>query len=273
MSSSLVGGNLSASERRARIKEGLAKRHFVSVRGLLEEFGVSDMTIRRDFRLLEEEGALRIVHGGASLPDGADYQRRGQTETDAKDLIARRAVSLIPAGATILMDAGTTVAAVAKALPLDFSGYIITHSVPVIEAMISKPSIQVHCLGGELRAESRAMIGPTTLENLAKVSAQVLVLGAAAIDEQGVFVDKDLERGVKSALIASSQHVILVADHTKFSKFSAVLLAPLKVIDEIVTDLPLPHKLAEQFRKLKILVHIVGAPVETGASESTNRKA
>lgn len=248
----------SAEARREKIKRDVRQTGFRSVRSLTEELGVSDMTIRRDLRRLEEEGAVRIVHGGASLPVGADYRARGQSEPDAKSVIARYAVGLIPAGATVLMDAGTTVAAVAEVLPEDFSGYVITHSVPVIEALMERPGIHVHTLGGELRRESRAMVGPTTVENLQKVSAQVLLLGAAAISAQGVFVDKDLERGTKTAFIESSQRVILVVDHTKFTKFSPVLLAPLSVIDEIVTDVEPPAELMRCFADLGIKVHIVG---------------
>lgn len=143
---------------------------------------------------------------------------------------------------------------------LQFSGYVITHSVPVIESLMERPQIHLHCLGGELRRESRAMVGPTTVENLEKVTAQVLLLGAAAISEQGVFVDKDLERGTKTAFIESSQRVILVVDHTKFSRFSPVLLAPLSVIDEVVTDAEPPAELSKCFTDLGISVHVVANP-------------
>lgn len=249
--------SLTAGDRRAQIKQDLHRDGFVSVKGLTQKLGVSDMTVRRDLRRLEEEGELRIVHGGASLPVGADYSQRGQSEPDAKARIGRAAAQLIPNGATILMDAGTTVAEVARHLPEEFGGYVITHSVPVIEILLERGRPHVHCLGGELRVESRAMIGPTTIENLQKVGAQYLLLGAAAVNAQGIFVDKDLERGTKSALIAASQRVILVADHTKFTKFSPVLLAPLTVVDEIVTDAPPPDDIARALQRFGILVHVV----------------
>ncbi|MDU7361170.1 MAG: DeoR/GlpR family DNA-binding transcription regulator [Propionibacteriaceae bacterium] len=247
----------SADDRREHIKRDLQQSGFVSVKGLTRRFGVSDMTVRRDLRRLEEEGELRIVHGGASLPIGADYSQRGQSEPNAKATIGRFAASLLPRNATVLMDAGTTVAAVAQSLPDDFGGYVITHSVPVVEALLQRPGQHVHCLGGEVRSESRAMIGPTTVENLAKVNAQYLVLGAAAVNDHGVFVDKDIERGTKSALISASQRVILVVDRTKFTKLSPVVLAPLAVVDEIVTDANPPTAIADVCESLGITVHVV----------------
>lgn len=253
-----AASTLSAAQRRERIRRDLEETGFISVRALTEELRVSDMTIRRDLRRLEDEGALRIVHGGASLPTASDYRLRGMTERAAKAAIGEFAAAMLPEGSTVLMDAGTTVAQIVRFLPNSFEGYVITHSVPVIESLLARPGIPVHCLGGELSAESRAMIGPTTVEQLQKVSAQVLFLGAAAITERGVFVAKDLERDTKTAFIRASHRVILVVDHTKFGKFSPVLLAPLDVVDEIITDrLPAPE-LLQVFERLGIKVHLAG---------------
>lgn len=251
---------LTAAGRRERIRRDLERTGFISVTALTRELGVSDMTIRRDLRRLENEGALRIVHGGASLPTSSDYRLRGMTERAAKALIGQYAANLIEPGSTVLMDAGTTVAQVARYLASDHQGYVITHSVPVIETLLTRMDVQVHCLGGDLMPESRAMIGPTTVENLEKVSAQVLFLGAAAITERGVFVAKDLERATKSAFIRASRRVILVVDHSKFSKFSPVLLSPLDAVDEIVTDRTPPADLMPIFDSLGIVVHVAGAP-------------
>lgn len=248
---------MSGASRRDRIVRDLEQTGFVSARELTEELGVSEMTVRRDLRRLEQEGALRIVHGGASLPIGIDYQSRGMSEQAAKADIGRYAASLIPPGSTVLMDAGTTVAQVAQHMPANFDGYVITHSVPVIESLLERPEIPVHCLGGELRAQSRAMIGTSTVESLSKLRAQVLFLGAAAVNERGVFVAKDFESSTKRAFIESSDRVILLADHSKFSTFTPVLLAPLSVVHEIVTDRPLPAHMARVADELRIAVHVV----------------
>lgn len=248
---------LSARARRARIKRDLEQSGFVSVRTLTEQLGVSDMTVRRDLKLLEKEGALTVVHGGASLPIGADYSLRGQSEPDAKASIGRFAAQMVRDGSSVCMDAGTTVAEVARALPEDRRCYVVTHSLPVMETLLPRSAVEVHCLGGLLRAESLATIGPTCIENLAKVSAEVLFLGAAAVNERGVFVDMDLERSTKTALINAAQRVVLVADHTKFTKSSPILLAPLDVIDDIVTDAEPPPHIREKLEALDIDVHIV----------------
>ena len=247
---------MSRASRLERIAHDLEQTGFLSARELTERLGVSEMTIRRDLRRLEQEGVLRIVHGGASLPIGNDYQSRGKSEHAAKAKIGRLAASLIPPGSTVLMDAGTTVAEVVQHLPPNFDGYVITHSIPVINSLLMRPDIPVHCLGGELRTQSQAMIGTTTVESLANLRAQVLFLGAAAVNESGVFVAKNFESSTKLAFIESANRVILLVDHSKFSIFMPVFLAPLSVVDEIVTDRALPPEVATVADELGIVVHV-----------------
>ena len=250
------GPAMPRASRLERIARDLEQTGFLSARELTESLGVSEMTIRRDLRRLEQEGVLRIVHGGASLPLGSDYQSRGMSEHAAKAKIGRLAASLIPLGSTVLMDAGTTVAEVAQHLPANFDGYVITHSIPVINSLLTRPDIPVHCLGGELRTQSQAMIGTSTVQSLSNLRAQVLFLGAAAVNESGVFVAKNFESSTKQAFIESANRVILLADHSKFSTFMPVFLAPLTVVDEIVTDRPLPPEVARVADDLGIIVHV-----------------
>lgn len=235
---------IDAGARRETIVRRLNAAGFVSVTALTRELGVSDMTVRRDLRRLEADGVATVVHGGASLaaasPGGSGFAGRVRRQQDAKAAMARAAVNLIPADASVVLDAGTSVFEVAKALPGRFAGYLFTHSVPVLAHMVSFPEIHVNALGGELQPESQALIGPTTIENLAKVRASVLFLGAAGMNERGIFVAKDLERSTKSALIRAVDRVVLVADHTKLRAQAPVWLAGLDVVDVLVTDRPVP---------------------------------
>lgn len=232
-----------ATARRATIARLLNGAGFVAVTDLTRQLNVSDMTIRRDLRKLESDGVLTVVHGGARLPapngaGGNGFVARAREELDAKSAIALAAVELIPENSSIILDAGTTVYELAKALPGRFAGYVFTHSVPVLVHMLAFPAIPVHGLGGELQTKSQAMIGPTTIENLAKVHASVLFLGAASIDERGIFVAKDLERSTKMALMRAVDKVVLLADRTKLKSKAPVRLCPLDPVDVLVTDAP-----------------------------------
>ncbi len=256
-----------ASARRGTIARLLNSTGFVSVTDLTVLLGVSDMTIRRDLKRLEAEGVAKVVHGGASLPayapaSGTGFLARARRRIDAKAAIALAAVDLIPPDGSVVLDAGTTVFELARALPGRFQGYVFTHSIPVMVHMMGFPDIHLHGLGGELQPESQALIGPTTIENLAKVRASVLFLGAAAIDERGLFVAKDLERSTKSALIRSVDRVVVLADQSKFRGKAPVRLCPLEVADVLVTDATPPPVVKRACHKAGIEI-IIADPVRT----------
>lgn len=260
---------MDAQARRGAILRLLNATGFVAVSALTRDLAVSDMTIRRDLRKLELEGMLRIVHGGASLPaatvSGTGFASRIRSQLEAKASIARTAIDLIPDDGSIILDAGTTVFELARALPGRFTGYVFTHSVPVLAQMVSFPAIHVNALGGDLEPESQALIGPTTIENLAKVRASVLFLGAASLGERGVFVAKDRERSTKNAMLRAADRVVLLADHTKLAAQAPVLLAGLDVLDILVTDRPLSAQMERVCRASGVQVLVADRPQSRSA--------
>ncbi|MFC7404670.1 DeoR/GlpR family DNA-binding transcription regulator [Georgenia alba] len=247
-----------ATARRAEIMRLLQIHGFQSVTHLAGLLDVSDMTVRRDLRRLAEAGELRVVHGGASLLHGtlrtADFTSRGAQAREAKRRMARRAVELVEPGSTVAIDAGTTTFEAAAALPRTFDGCVISHSVPVLQHALSLSDAQVIGLGGELLAASQAFIGQQTIDALAGLHADVLLLGAAAVRPSGTFVATDLERPTKQALISSADRVVLMADHTKFTAAAPVRLGVLDQIDTLVTDRPLDPSLARVFDEAGVTV-------------------
>lgn len=244
--------------RREAIMRGLQASGFLSVTHLTHELGVSDMTVRRDLKRLAETGQVRVVHGGASLPHGtlrtADFTSRGERELRAKRRIAQLALGLVDAGTTIAIDAGTTPFELAAALPDTFAGTVITHSVPVLQHMLHVPAARVIGLGGELLAESQALVGALTVEALAGLHAEILFLGAAAVSRRGLFIATDVERYTKQSLMAAADRVVLLVDHTKFSAAAPVRLALLDQVDVLVTDAPLKPALRRVFEQARVTV-------------------
>jgi DeoR family fructose operon transcriptional repressor len=259
MTDSTTGARGGAA-RREEIMRRLQAAGFLSVTDLTAELGVSDMTVRRDLKQLAAAGELRVVHGGASLPHGtlrtADFASRAQHERTAKRRVAQQAVGLVAPSATIGIDAGTTCFELAAALPDTFRGCVITHSVPVLQHMLHLPGARVIGLGGELVSASQALVGALAVQALAGLSAEILFLGVAAVDERGVYVATDLERPTKLALMEVADRVVLLADHSKFSASAPVRLAPLDALDVLVTDVPLAGDTAEAFDRAKVAVDV-----------------
>lgn len=124
----------------------------VDVVSLAEQFQVTAETIRRDLKALDRAGLVRRVHGGA-IPAGRldfepDLAERETTAADQKDSIAKAALAELPSEGTVILDAGTTVAKMAAALPLEASLTVVTHSLPIAARLADHPGIQLHLIGG-----------------------------------------------------------------------------------------------------------------------------
>lgn len=260
MTESAVTATRGGAARREEILRRLQAAGFVSVTTLTGELGVSDMTVRRDLKLLAAAGEVRVVHGGASLPHGtlrtADFAGRSERELDAKRRIARYAVGLVGLTDTIAVDAGTTAFELAAALPDGFRGCVITHSVPVLQHMLHLPGARVIGLGGELLADSQALVGALTVAALGGLHADIVFLGAAALNHRGVHVATDLERPTKQALTDVADRVVLLADHSKFSASAPVRLVPLDGVDVLVTDAPVPETMAGPLADAQVAVQV-----------------
>jgi DeoR family fructose operon transcriptional repressor len=229
-----------AAERQARIAHLIAQEKSVTVAELCKQFAVSDMTVRRDLRRLEDEGILFRTHGGAvaaSLEQDAAYGVREQSEPEEKEAIARVAASLVVPGNTVILDAGTTTARLARHLHGKAGLTVITTSLHVLRELGNDEQITLIATGGTVRQATLSFVGSWAEEMLSRFHADVLFLAAAAIDlERGLYNSNVYEIGVKQQMIRSARRVILVADHTKFGKQSMAKIADLDAVHCVITD-------------------------------------
>jgi DeoR family transcriptional regulator, fructose operon transcriptional repressor len=218
------------------------------------------MTIRRDLRKLADQGEVRIVRGGVSLPDGSlrvsSFVRRADRNATAKRRIAATALGLVEPNDAIAIDAGTTTYALMEALPETFGGAVVTHSVPVIEYALAHGRSRVIGLGGDLLLESRAFVGPMTVDGASRLRVRTFFVGAAAVDERGIYVSADAERPTKLALMGIADQVVLLVDHTKFSQSAPVLLCDLDALAGVVTDRAPTRAISEQLERRDVALHI-----------------
>ncbi|MBB5157664.1 DeoR/GlpR family DNA-binding transcription regulator [Saccharopolyspora phatthalungensis] len=237
-----------APARRRWIVETLREQRFVSIADLAGRLGVSDMTIRRDLRKLEDRGEVSVVRGGVHLPpeDTVGFSGRAQANALAKQRIATAATDLIGPQDTIALDAGTTVCALTETLPASFTGSVVTHSIPVIQHFLAQGGTRVVGLGGDLYPVSEAFVGPMTVDAAARLRVRTFFLGAAAVDDRGVYVASDIERPTKLALMDIADQVVLLVDETKFAMSAPVLLCSLDRLDALITDRQPPTAVAER---------------------------
>jgi DeoR/GlpR family transcriptional regulator of sugar metabolism len=253
---------VSAPERRRAILRAVGDAGFVSVTELTQRLGVSDMTVRRDLRKLAHQGKVRIVHGGVSTlstsPHSPAFTGRAEEHAAGKRMIGEAAAHELSPHAIIAVDAGTTTYAVVQALPDSFRGTVVTHSIPVMQLMLTRGLGRVVGLGGELLPESQAFVGPRTVEAVAGLRVQTLFLGAAAVDERGIYVSTDNERPTKLALMSIADRVVLLIDSSKFLASAAVHLCEWADISAVVTDAPPPDDILDRLPRLAQIINVAG---------------
>jgi DeoR/GlpR family transcriptional regulator of sugar metabolism len=149
------------------------------------ELGVSEMTIRRDIKRLEQDGFLRQTYGGATVQITKSvelgFNSRALQFSAQKRLIGMYAAQLIESGQTLFLGEGTTTSQFAQFLPLHPHLSVITTSLSLASLLCSR-HINVVVVGGKVHADELIMTGPIAEATLQRFYADICVLGAAGID-------------------------------------------------------------------------------------------
>ena len=231
---------MKAAERQLRIRQMFESRDFVDLETLCRELDASESSVRRDLDQLEQEKVLRRVYGGAVPVDtpparAFDYAvESGRASTD-KERIARVAASLIQNNQTVILDGGSTVAAVARELAAKFL-HIVTNSLPIAESLEAERSIELTLTGGYLDPRHRVMLGPICEQMIGAMRADVAIMGIGSITEEGFSNNNSLVVGSEQKMLEVASRVIIVADHTKFGRGGMIPVAPLRAASVVVTD-------------------------------------
>ncbi len=230
---------MKATGRQLKIRQLLDSQEFVDLDTLCRELDASESSVRRDLISLEGDGVLKRVYGGAMATQSQDHQLdfawQSTRMAEEKKRIAALAAGLVEDGQTIVLDGGSTVAAVARLLT-SRSLHVITNSLPIAEIFSESRNIEVTITGGYLYPRIRATLGPLCEQMLGGVTADLLIMGIGGITTEGFSNTNTLVVGPERKMIEVSRKVIVVADHTKFGRRAVLHLAPLDVADVVVSD-------------------------------------
>ena len=218
----------------------LENRDFIDSETLCRELEASESSVRRDLDILEEEGVLKRVYGGAvSVQAPAnrafDYAVESVRLSDEKSRIGKLTAGLIENGQTVILDGGSTVAAVARELAAK-SLHIVTNSLPIAEGLESLRNIELTLTGGYLDPRLRVMLGPFCEQMLSAIRADAVIMGIGGITEAGLSNNNTLVVGSEQKMIEVASRVIIVADHTKFGRGGMIPVAPLTAAHIVVSD-------------------------------------
>ena len=252
---------MTQQERQALILKKIQQSGFVTIDELVNHFKVTPQTVRRDLNQLAKVQKISRLHGGAAIESSTvnmDYQTRKIMDLVAKEKIASELVSMIPDGASLFINIGTTTETIARALLKHKGLQIVTNNLNVASILGAKEDFSVVIAGGEVRHRDGGVIGETTEEFIKKFRMDFGVIGISGIDLEGSLLDFDYrEVRVAQAIIANSRQVLLAADHSKFGRNAMVRLGNIDQANHFFTDAPPPTEIQQILVDHQVQLHIV----------------
>jgi DeoR family fructose operon transcriptional repressor len=229
------------AERQQLILTTARREGRVDVSRVAEELGVTAETVRRDLTVLERQGQVRRVHGGA-IPverlgvEPAVAVREGVLVAE-KERIAKAALHELPDEGTVAIDAGTTTLRLVELLPVDRELTVVTNSLPHAMRLVLQPNITLHLVGGRVRQRTLAVVDEAAQEFLRGIFVDVAFIGANGVTAtRGLTTPDRSEAAVKSAMIQSARRSVVLADHTKFGADHFARFADLTDVDTVISD-------------------------------------
>lgn len=241
---------------RLAVTSGLA-----SVEELSRTFGVTPSTIRRDLALLTSDGQLARTYGGAMPitvhPESPLRQRSGEALA-AKQSIARYAAELIRSGETVMLDAGSTVGALARELRVAENLTVVTTGLTALHELTTAEDVTVHCLGGTLRPMSEGFVGPIAEAALERMSFDRVFLGADGVTTEGLCEAELVQTRLKELMARRADHVYVLAHSAKLGRRPFHAWARLDPGWHLITDTEADPVQVEKLRAAGIEVSVVG---------------
>lgn len=254
-------GGSKGQRRREAILQLLKQQGRVSIQEVVERFGCSEATARRDLEQMEGEYPVIRTMGGAMYDGMHTVRELPFAEKEGlsileKERIAELAASLIVEGDVIGLSGGTTNLFIAKLLKARKGITVVTNAVNIAMELAGS-QIQVVVTGGIMRHNSFELCGPLGEGMVSHLHIGKMFIGVDGISAGGgITTYSEQEAQIAKALIKRSQWTFAVFDHTKTDRTSLFSIAHLSELSGVITDEPLTGELAEQMEEQRIAVYV-----------------
>lgn len=223
-------------ERQEKIIDIVNKRGSVKVDYLANSLGVSMMTIRRDLEMLDKEGKVDRIYGGAISKDEVPYKKKITTEQKKKFEIAKEAFKYVKEGDAIYLDAGTTTLEIAKLIMRIPKLTVTTNDLEIARLLIDS-DVSLTICGGSIQKSTGSVIGQFSNQMLDSLRFDVAFLGAMTIDQDYNVLTPTIDKAsMKRIVCKNSRRTYLVVDQTKFDKEAFIKINHLSDYTAVITD-------------------------------------
>lgn len=243
-------------EKLTKILEIVNSKGTITVKQIMDEIAVSDMTARRYLQELADKDLLIRVHGGAEklrtnslLTNERSNIEKQALQTAEKQEIARFAGSLVEERETIFIGPGTTLEFFARELPID-NIRVVTNSLPVFLILSERKLTDLILIGGNYRDITGAFVGTLTLQNLSNLQFSKAFVSCNGIQNGALATFSEEEGEAQRIALTNSNKKYLLADNSKFNKFDFYTFYNVSNLDTIVSDSKLSDSILFELSKL-----------------------
>lgn len=240
----------------------LQEQGHASVSALSDELDVSEVTIRKDMRFLEERKLLVRTHGGAVLLDHYVYdlpfEEKATRHSEEKKRIGEAAAGLVEDGDTVILDSGSTTLYIARNLRNKKDLTVTTASIHIALELLRIPNLELLMLGGIVRPTSASVVGAYAEQMLREHSFRRLFLAGDGFDvKYGLTTTNTLEAHLNRIMIASAQQIILVVDSSKLGRRGLSRICGVEEVHTIVIDDKVPESAVREMEEMGARVLVV----------------
>jgi DeoR/GlpR family transcriptional regulator of sugar metabolism len=223
----------------------LREKQCSNVKEISEVLNVSPATVRRDLKALESQGLVRLFHGGAMMPShdelNVPLSIRENENASLKIRIARKAAKMVPAKASIMLDASSTAMYIANYLDPGKELTVFTNCLRTATSLCER-NINTYCIGGSIVRLSLATTGALAESNVNMTQVDYLFFSSQGLDKDGQITDRsEMETMLRRTMIKHAQRSYFLCDSGKFGKKHLFNVCNAQEVDGIISDSIMPE--------------------------------
>lgn len=228
------------AERQRKILTQLKSQEVISIAELADLLNVSHMTIRRDIEKLEKQGKVNSVSGGVQLTQTIHSELSREMKitqfSEQKEQIGKLAASVIPANATVYLDAGTTSLEVAHQIIQRDDLLVITNDFSIATYLMAHSSNDIYHTGGKADRDNQSTVGSKVADFLLSMNIDIAFISTSSWSLKGLSTPNEDKVIVKHAIAKVSKIVYLISDASKYGKIASFHALDIEKIDVVITD-------------------------------------
>lgn len=244
-------------ERFQKILDMLDENKIIKITDINEKLGVTEITVRRDLKVLEQRGLLKRIYGGAKKIEEAgkdnfkelSSNEKRKINIEEKKYIAKIAASIIEEGDIIYIGPGTTNELIYDYLDVPYAK-VITNSMPVFLRFKDDKKYEIILVGGRYRHHTDVFVGSFTNEILRSMRVKIAFVGTNGVFNENITTSNEEEGACQKIIMDNALKKYIICDSTKIEKEDFYSFYNLKDVTAIITDQNIDEMLKKKYEKI-----------------------